>query len=366
MRSSPRNPAVRRRYLSFLSAAFGVVLLATLAVSPVAAVSASVTGIGANRTVGGTGPGSINAITGQTSISAGYFNGTVGASAAQFYCVDLTHPVDSGSNAYQDAGSTDSLPNGTKVTYILNHYFPFAAGAGQLPNTSEEAASVQLAIWTFTNGLVLSTVTTPNNPSVATTLQARAAQIVSAANAGAPSGTGTLFVHVGSPTLFQRLGTPGTVPASTPTPTPTPTPSTTPTPTPCVPGEGGADCQPTPSPSPTPTPELTPSPEPSTPSFPPTPCELLGTCPTPQPTPTPTAVPTPTPELTSSPAPTPTATGGVLPATATPNQGGPLPQTTSGAPSDTPGGTLPLVLVAIGAIAFALFVGSPLPRRARR
>ena len=65
--------------------------------------------------------------------------------------------------------------------------------------------------------------------------------------------------------------------------------------------------------TPTPTPIVTPQPEPVAPSFPPTPCDLLGTCPTPVPTPTPVVTPEPTVAPTPIPTPVPTITPTVAP-----------------------------------------------------
>lgn len=74
------------------------------------------------------------------------------------YCVDLHHNV-----GLPDYGYTDTCAYAaSKVQYILNHYFPYKTGyAGQLSDNNQEAASIQAAIWAFTDAIDLSSITDP-------------------------------------------------------------------------------------------------------------------------------------------------------------------------------------------------------------
>ena len=123
-------------------------------------------------------------------------------------------------------------------------------------------------------------------------------------------------------------GAPVIIPTPTPTPIPTPTPVATPTPAPCpAPSDGspaptrtpdGACPTPTPSPSPSPTPDPSPTPCPTLPNTPPpglpgvpAPVSPDAPCPTPAPTPEPCPAPSDGPAPTRTPdgaCPTPTPT----------------------------------------------------------
>lgn len=108
---------------------------------------------------------------GQT--SAGTFMGKVNGINAQFYCIDITHPLAMNQD-YHDVSAT-----GSKVTYILNNYYPYKA----LPYTgsiaeSKEAAAVQVSIWYFTDNLKVSDLSDH-------TIRDRALQIIADANANA-------------------------------------------------------------------------------------------------------------------------------------------------------------------------------------
>ncbi len=85
----------------------------------------------------------------------GTFNGTINGSPANFYCIDLGHNIQ-WNVPYNDQGSTSS-----EITYVLNNYFPYVSYpyAGSAANIKDEAAAVQCAIWHFSDGLDLNTIT---------------------------------------------------------------------------------------------------------------------------------------------------------------------------------------------------------------
>ena len=107
---------------------------------------------------------------------AGTFAGTIGPDSVGFYCIDLGHYIQY-NHDYVDAGSTTP-----EITYVLNNHYPFKT----LPYTGslsaqKEAAAVQTAIWHFSDGLDLSTFTSPSD------VKARAQEIIDDANANASS-----------------------------------------------------------------------------------------------------------------------------------------------------------------------------------
>ncbi len=107
---------------------------------------------------------------------AGTFAGIINANSVGFYCIDLGHFIQWNVD-YIDAGSTTP-----EITYVLNNYYPFKAVpySGSLSST-KEAAAVQTAIWHFSDGLDLSTFTSPAD------VKARAQDIINDAVANATS-----------------------------------------------------------------------------------------------------------------------------------------------------------------------------------
>lgn len=97
---------------------------------------------------------------------AGTFNGTLNSVSTQYYCIDLGNPLATNQD-YWDEGSTSS-----QITYILNTYFPYASGPGQLNDLQKEAAAVQFAIWHFSDGAQISSITND------TDVKNRAGQII--------------------------------------------------------------------------------------------------------------------------------------------------------------------------------------------
>lgn len=112
---------------------------------------------------------------------AGTFNGEVDANTAKFYCIDIRHNLvywTSGQpNTYTDDGSTPA-----QITYILNNYYPFKSYGypGSASSVEKEAASIQAAIWFFSDGVDASSI---NNSDV----KHRAQDIIADANANASS-----------------------------------------------------------------------------------------------------------------------------------------------------------------------------------
>lgn len=136
-------------------------------------------------------------------VFAGTFLGSVNSTTARFYCIDLGHELVYNSQ-YQDVNSTSS-----KVTYILNNYYPYKAlpYTGSLTETNE-AAAIQLAIWSFTDQLSISSCTPGENASA---IKNRALAIIADANqnAGAIQPFKTLVINIpsqsfvtGSPVQF--------------------------------------------------------------------------------------------------------------------------------------------------------------------
>jgi TQXA domain-containing protein len=128
---------------------------------------------------------------------AGTSYGDKDGSNAKFYCIDLVHvlyywPEDP--TTYTDDGNTTY-----KITYILNNYYPYKPFpyAGSLSAEEREAASVQMAIWYFSDGVDVTTLR--DNPDII----ARAQQIIADANLNA----GNLVTDASL--VINPTGTPG-------------------------------------------------------------------------------------------------------------------------------------------------------------
>ncbi len=110
-------------------------------------------------------------------VFAGTFMGNIDGNNANFYCIDIRNLLafwtSQNPHTYTDSNNTPS-----QITYILNNYYPYKAYPypGSLGTVQNEAAAVQLAIWHFSDGVNLSTVTN-------STLRNRAILIVNDANA---------------------------------------------------------------------------------------------------------------------------------------------------------------------------------------
>ncbi len=131
----------------------------------------------------------------QNPVSGNYFGGTFRATVdgnnVKLYCIDLQHHLQ-WNKTYVDAGNT--VP---EITYILNNYYPYVTNrADALSDNRKEAAAVQGAIWTFSDGLA--EFTAPAD------VEARRQQIVAdaIANAGNIAPVTTLVINP----QFQSLG----------------------------------------------------------------------------------------------------------------------------------------------------------------
>lgn len=91
-------------------------------------------------------------------VFSGTFEGEVDDETAYFYCIDIRHGI--GFYSYQHPHKyTDAGPTSDEITYILNHYYPYKSlpYPGSL-SEDKEAAAVQLAIWHYADGLVVSSI----------------------------------------------------------------------------------------------------------------------------------------------------------------------------------------------------------------
>jgi choice-of-anchor A domain-containing protein/uncharacterized repeat protein (TIGR01451 family) len=104
---------------------------------------------------------------------AGVITGTLNSQTQKFYCIDISHEVNPGAHpTYTDANSTPP-----EITYILNNYFPFKTSySGILSDINKEAASVQAAIWHFSDGV-------DGNSITDATIKSRTLAIISDASA---------------------------------------------------------------------------------------------------------------------------------------------------------------------------------------
>ncbi len=90
-----------------------------------------------------------------------------------FYCLDLCTPLSLG-DSIRDSVSTNPV-----AIYITNTYYPSHTGyAGELPDPRDEACAVQMAIWHFTNELVIDSVTMYGGDVGGAAIRARAHTIV--------------------------------------------------------------------------------------------------------------------------------------------------------------------------------------------
>ncbi len=110
-------------------------------------------------------------------VYAGTFKGSIDGNDAKFYCIDISHLValykDGQPNIYTDNGSTPG-----QITYILNYYYPFKSYpyTGSASTVEKEAAAIQAAIWSYSDGVDINTFQE-------TEVKSRAQQIITDANA---------------------------------------------------------------------------------------------------------------------------------------------------------------------------------------
>lgn len=86
---------------------------------------------------------------------AGTIRSTMDNSYMPVYCVDLGRTVSLPDHNYSDTCSYVT----SRVQFLLNNYYPYRTGyPGELADSNREAASVQATIWSYTDGLNLSTI----------------------------------------------------------------------------------------------------------------------------------------------------------------------------------------------------------------
>ncbi len=114
---------------------------------------------------------------------SGTFNATIGGNNVKLYCIDLHHHLQ-WNTTYTDDGHTSP-----EITYILNNYYPYVTNRSDaLSDVNKEAAAVQGAIWTFSDGLT--DFTSPAD------VEARRLQIVADAQANAGNTTPALTLVI--------------------------------------------------------------------------------------------------------------------------------------------------------------------------
>lgn len=104
---------------------------------------------------------------------AGTVNSVMDGNPMPVYCVDLHRNVTLGDNTYTD--TCDYVES--RIQYILNRYYPYKTGyPGQLSDNSLEAASIQMAIWKYTDNVNANTISSDN------TIKTRTLQIIADAD----------------------------------------------------------------------------------------------------------------------------------------------------------------------------------------
>ena len=131
---------------------------------------------------------------------AGTMKGLVDSVLTRFYCVDIGHSAATNSD-YSDTSATKS-----KIVYILKNYFP--TRAYPYPNSAstvqKEAAAIQMAIWGYSDGVDLTTITD-------TAVKARSIQITADVDANWTTATYVNNLEIlqlsagGSPYLVDTL-----------------------------------------------------------------------------------------------------------------------------------------------------------------
>lgn len=138
---------------------------------------AHITGTGA-----GTGVTFIDPHTGNSrGVNALLIVGTVEGDATLFYCVDITRTI-----SFPDDCHHDSAVSNPRIVYILNNYYPFNPNPAGMLSLNQEVAATQLAIWHYSDGVDLSTVTDA-------TIRQRAQDIQADADANGGSTTTSVF-----------------------------------------------------------------------------------------------------------------------------------------------------------------------------
>ncbi len=137
-----------KRIILFFFLSFTV--LTNVTFSQFGSTDANITGTG-----GGAGVTFIDPHTGNSrNVNARLIEGSVDGDATLFYCVDITRTI-----SFPDTCHHDSAVSNPKIVYILNHYYPFNPNPPGMIGTNNEIAATQIAIWHFSDGVNISTVT---------------------------------------------------------------------------------------------------------------------------------------------------------------------------------------------------------------
>ena len=163
---------MRRSALRIVAALGALVALgsAYLAISERDAQASSVltfTGLGQHSTVRGTytdTAGTAHPVT----VAAGEMLATIDGVPSQGYCIDFTHGISAGASLPEADWEQMPVPPGRidSLAWILNHYYPQNDPQFPLQGTNaQKAASVQAAIWHFSDGFELNA--RDNDPVIA-------------------------------------------------------------------------------------------------------------------------------------------------------------------------------------------------------
>ena len=155
---------MRRSALRIVAGVGALVALgsAYLAISQRDAQASSVmtfTGLGQHSTVRGTytdSAGTAHPVT----ASAGEMLATVDGVPTQGYCIDFTHGISGGASLPEADWAQMPVPPGRidSIAWVLNHFYPQDDPKYPLQGTvAQKAASVQAAIWHFSDGFDLGT-----------------------------------------------------------------------------------------------------------------------------------------------------------------------------------------------------------------
>lgn len=93
---------------------------------------------------------------GNMNVFAGTFSGSIDTTASKFYCTDLAHYLALfPPHTYVDSGFA-----GYYISYILKNYYPTRTYpyTNAMNTVEKEAAAIQMAIWTFSDGMNYTTI----------------------------------------------------------------------------------------------------------------------------------------------------------------------------------------------------------------
>lgn len=158
------------RVILFLALIFTFFTTKTFAADCIGGLtSITVSSFASGQTVSFTDPVTSGPYSGYAGTVTSYMNGD----PMPVYCIDLHRNVSLGDQSYTDTCAYVV----SKLQYILNHYFPYKNGyPNELSDLNQEAASVQMAIWKYTDAVDANTITDA-------TIKTRTLQIIADADA---------------------------------------------------------------------------------------------------------------------------------------------------------------------------------------